>query len=241
MYRQIDRCRVCGNTRLVSILSLGKQFLTGVFPSSPDDKITCGPLELVKCHGDEACGLVQLRHSYDPSELYGENYGYRSSLNQSMVDHLDSKVRGLLARIPVSENDIVLDIGSNDGDAAFVLSGADSSSWASTPRRSNSGSFISRGIQVVTDFFSAAGFKRLFAAGEKAKIVTSIAMFYDLEFASHVRPGRRQILDDEGVWHFEQSYMPSDAQEKRLRYDLPRTSRILRFSTDKMRSWTVVA
>ena len=94
------------------------QSLTGIFPRDSDLRITAGPLELVRCNaagGAERCGLVQLRHSYDLGEMYGVNYGYRSSLNHSMVNHLRAKVATLLERVPVGPGDLVLDIGSNDG------------------------------------------------------------------------------------------------------------------------------
>ena len=92
MYTEATACRVCGNKNLKSILDLGNQALTGVFPRAGSDALTIGPLELVKCVGEGACGLVQLRHSYTLSEMYGENYGYRSGLNPSMVAHLRGKV-----------------------------------------------------------------------------------------------------------------------------------------------------
>src|SRR5262245_45621859 len=105
-YRQVTKCRVCGKPELVPVLSLGEQCLTGVFPRGAAEPITRGPLELVKCHDPDGCGLLQLRHSYDGREMYGDNYGYRSSLNRSMVDHLRAKVQGLLARFPVSDGDL---------------------------------------------------------------------------------------------------------------------------------------
>ena len=89
-YKAIEHCRVSADEHLVSILDLGRQTLTGVFPSSAQEEVTRGPLELVWC---PSSGLVQLRHSYNPDEMYGENYGYRSGLNQSMVEHLTGKVR----------------------------------------------------------------------------------------------------------------------------------------------------
>ena len=76
----ITKCRVCKNADLRMVVDLGIQFLTGVFPRSVDsNSITKGPLELVKCFGGEdVCGLVQLRHSFPATEMYGETYGYRS-------------------------------------------------------------------------------------------------------------------------------------------------------------------
>src|SRR4030095_7986965 len=88
-YKEIERCRVGKFDHLVPVLNLGFQELTGVFPKSAAEPVTRGPLELVWC---PQSGLLQLKHTYESSEMYGDNYGYRSGLNQSMVDHLRSTV-----------------------------------------------------------------------------------------------------------------------------------------------------
>src|SRR5688572_11792720 len=115
MAQQIDACRACGNHDLVLVLDLGEQAYTGIFPRRRDESVPTSPLRLVKCHGAQACGLVQLQQSCDPVTMYGEGYGYRSGLNASMVRHLRSKVQRILATVAVPERGIVLDIGSNDG------------------------------------------------------------------------------------------------------------------------------
>ena len=74
MYTEIKKCRLWGNSNLVSLLDLGKLALTGVFPASRDEKIPESPLELLKCEEDSEgknCGLVQLRHTYDLEDMYG--------------------------------------------------------------------------------------------------------------------------------------------------------------------------
>jgi hypothetical protein len=207
MIKELSHCRLCGNTDLISVLSLGNQHLTGVFPRAKDERLTCGPLELVKCHGDKACGLLQLRHSYGASEMYGANYGYRSGLNQSMVEHLKAKVRANIQRAGLADGDLVLDIGSNDGTLlSFYPEGP--TRVGMDPTSAKFRKYYKPGIEVVSDFFSAAEFQRHFG-DRKAKIVTSIAMLYDLEdpiaFAGQVAA----ILEDDGIWHFEQSYMPT--------------------------------
>src|SRR4051794_10324034 len=123
-YSQISGCRVSGSKQLVSVLHLGEQALTGVFPNTADAPVTSGPLEFV--WGPDS-GLLQLNHSYDASEMYGDNYGYRSGLNQSMVRHLQGKVRRLQALAPLRQGDVVLDIGSNDGTLlkAYQVKGID--------------------------------------------------------------------------------------------------------------------
>src|SRR5579883_450723 len=118
MYREITRCRVCGNTALDPILDLGMLAFTGIFPKSADQLVPSAPLQLVKCRegvDGEACGLVQLKHSCEASVMYGANYGYRSGLNQSMVKHLHTKAAAIKAFRPLRQGDLVLDIGSNDG------------------------------------------------------------------------------------------------------------------------------
>ena len=99
IYNSISSCRICNNTNLVSIIKLGRQCLTGVFPKDRSEKVTSGPVDLVKCHGKGACGLVQLKQSYDLKEMYGLNYGYRSGLNLSMVHHLKLLYRAVMVMV----------------------------------------------------------------------------------------------------------------------------------------------
>ncbi len=210
MYTTITRCRACGNTNLVSVLSLGEQYLTGIFPCDPDRKLTRGPLELVKCHGDgsqDPCGLVQLRHSYDLAEMYGENYGYRSSLNQSMVAHLREIVQKLTARVAVGKGDLVIDIGSNDGTLLSNYPANGAALVGMDPSAERFRKYYRDDIQLVVDFFPN-GLAKAGLGHAKAKIVTSVAMFYDLEDPIDFMRKVESVLADDGVWHFEQSYMP---------------------------------
>lgn len=205
-FHSIESCRICGNTQLLSILHLGQQSLTGVFPRRRDEPLTSGPLELVKCHGLDACGLLQLRHSYSSSELYGENYGYRSSLNRSMVGHLRKKIEALRALVELNADDVVLDIGSNDG-TTLSFYPAELTRVGMDPTAARFQRFYPPGVHVIADFFSAERFQQELG-DRKAKIVTSIAMFYDLERPLDFVRQVANVLDDEGLWHFEQSYMP---------------------------------
>ncbi len=203
----IRSCRICGSTELESILDLGEQALTGVFPRPSAGPVTTGPLEIVRCSAPGACGLIQLRHSYPPNEMYGANYGYRSSLNQSMVAHLRDKVRSLVERVPVGAGDVVLDIGSNDG-TTLSFYPETASLIGMDPTIAKFGKYYKPHIKKVADFFSAESFMKA-SGGKKATIVTSISMFYDLERPMDFMREVRQILADDGIWHLEQSYLPS--------------------------------
>jgi hypothetical protein len=205
MYKKIKNCRLCGCKELEVIVDLGEQYLTGVFPRTSDEELTCGPLMLAFC---KECFLVQLLHSYNLDELYGENYGYRSGLNRTMVEHLGKKVEELQQIIALEDCDIVLDIGSNDGTLLSFYDRNNITIVGFDPSAEKFKIFYKKGTSVVTDFFSASRFKEEFGEKAKAKIVTSISMFYDLEEPLDFVHQVSEILDDEGIWHFEQSYLP---------------------------------
>jgi len=207
MIKTISKCRICGSEDLASVMSVGEQALTGVFPRSGEEKVTSGPVELVQCRATNGCGLVQLKQSYDLSEMYGMNYGYRSGLNASMVSHLHSKVAKILASGVLKKGDLVIDIGSNDATTLraypqdqYQLVGID-------PTGIKFASYYPPEIKLVSRFFSAEAVAQALA-GRKAKVITSFSMFYDLEdpvaFAREIEGS----LDAEGVWIFEQSYLP---------------------------------
>lgn len=209
MYKKIEKCRICGNTHLECVLDLGEQMLTGVFPREKGAVVTTGPLHLVKCmSGDNSCGLLQMEHSYDLGEMYGENYGYRSGLNASMVQHLNSKVNRILNLVELHQGDLVIDIGSNDSttlqaypSSGLFLVGVD-------PTGLKFHHYYPSHIQLIPDFFSSALVKARFPE-KKAKVVTSFSMFYDLEDPMGFMSQVYEVLADDGVWVFEQSYMPT--------------------------------
>jgi hypothetical protein len=203
-YHEIDKCRVSGTKNLISVLNLGYQELTGVFPREKSQPVTSGPLELVWCPDS---GLLQLKHSYDPSEMYGDNYGYRSGLNESMVNHLTGKVRYLERLVPLTAGEIIVDIGSNDGTTLKAFSTKGANRIGIDPTGKKFAQYYSPEIRLVPDFFSADAYHSV--EKRPAKIVISIAMFYDLEQPVEFARQVASILAHDGVWHFEQSYMPS--------------------------------
>ncbi|HXF11073.1 MAG TPA: class I SAM-dependent methyltransferase [Desulfuromonadaceae bacterium] len=203
MYHVITTCRICSARELESVLNLGNQCFTGIFPKNPDAPLASAPLELVKC---ARCGLVQLHHNFEPSMLYGPTYGYRSGLNKSMVEHLRAKAAGLQKLCPLQPGDIVLDIGSNDG-TSLGFYPAQNRRLGMDPSAEKFRKYYQPGVDLVVDFFSAKNFQKVHDAA-KAKIVTSIAMFYDLESPPAFVEQIRDVLAPDGIWHLEQSYLP---------------------------------
>jgi len=204
MYAEITNCRICASSNLITVLSFGEQYLTGVFPKTIDEKVTKGPLQLVWCFD---CGLLQLKQSYSLDEMYGDNYGYRSGLNSAMVKHLEQKIKTLERRANLNDDDLVIDIGSNDATSLKAYSGTHRKVGID-PIGIKFKEYYKEDITLIPDFFTAQRFKNSFP-NEKAKIITSIAMFYDLESPMDFVKDIEQCLADDGIWHLEQSYMPS--------------------------------
>jgi NDP-4-keto-2,6-dideoxyhexose 3-C-methyltransferase len=209
MYKTIDRCRICRSRDLVRVLDLGDQVLTGIFPRDKSTAITKGPLRLVKCpDGPDNCGLVQLEQSYDLNEMYGDNYGYRSGLNVSMVTHLHGKLKNLGQHVELIAGDLVIDIGSND---STTLQGYPSSGLTLVgvdPTGVKFREYYPPHIHLIPEFFAASLIEKHFP-NRKAKVITSFSMFYDLEDPLAFMREVYDVLADDGVWVFEQSYMPA--------------------------------
>ncbi len=210
MHQKITACRICGNVSLEQILDLGEQAYTGIFPTDQSVEVETMPMQLVRCTGDKesCCGLVQLRHSGEPEAMYGMNYGYRSGLNQSMVRHLQGIHEQAMHMGQPKGGDIVLDIGSNDctllkfyDQTAYQCVGMD-------PTGKKFASYYPDSVTLIPDFFSAQNFQDAFG-DRKAKVITSIAMFYDLPAPQDFVNDIAAVLADDGVWIFEQSYLPS--------------------------------
>lgn len=205
--RKRTTCRVCGSPSLTPVIDLGPQYLQGSFVKPGKEmpsqrKINC---TLVRCNpqvDENACGLLQMEHSVPPEILYAA-YWYRSGTNSTMRVHLKGIVESALSLIN-KDKGAVLDIGCNDGTLFgyypenFKKFGCDPSDVAQEVR----------GAKVVQDIFPSAELTT--AIGDaKMDVVTSIAMFYDLEDPVNFVKNIKRLLSPEGIWIFEMSYMPT--------------------------------
>ena len=209
LFHKIEKCRVCGNPNLVEVLDLGDQYLSGIFPDEVDEEMPRGPLKLVKCdeEHDGACGHVQLEHTFDLPTMYGQNYGYRSGLNSGMVKHLKEKSEKIKDKIKLKSGDIVIDIAGNDGTFLGFFP-EDLQLLSIDPTSEKSSQFYKSNVHWIADFFSTDLFEKRFG-NQKAKVVTSFSMFYDLEDPCEFARQVKDILATDGIWVLEQSYMPT--------------------------------
>lgn len=201
-------CRVCGSAALTKVIDLGEQYLQGSFvkPGKELPPMRKIPTSLVRCDpmkDERACGLLQMEQTVPPEVLYSA-YWYRSGTNNTMRQHLRSIVEEAVVILnkPAAR---VLDVGCNDGTLLsyypdkFEKYGVDPSDVAQE---------IKNDITVVQDIFPSNELKSCLQ-GNQLDIITSIAMFYDLEHPIEFTKGIKNSLAPEGIWIFEMSYMPT--------------------------------
>lgn len=201
-------CRVCGSPALTKVINLGDQYLQGSFvkPGKEMPPMRKIPTSLIRCDptkDERACGLLQMEHTVSPEILYS-SYWFRSGTNETMREHLRDIAEEAVSHIGKQSLN-VLDIGCNDGTLLsyyppeFTKFGIDPSDIAKE---------IQGDVKVVQDVFPSGELRKVLS-DRRCDIITSIAMFYDIEDPIKFVEEIKSILSSEGIWIFELSYMPT--------------------------------
>jgi len=203
---KLKNCRICGSNKFSKVINLGKQSIQGSFIKKSFAKpfLKKVPLQLIRC---KKCSLIQTLYTVDPKILY-KNYWYRSGINHTMSNHLKNianECKEIINKYNKKFYEIkVLDIGCNDCTLLkaypknFVKIGIDPSQISLN--------YKNHSIKIYNDFFPNKKIISNFSK-EKADIVTSIAMFYDLQDPTSFVKSIKNILDFKGIWVFELSYV----------------------------------
>lgn len=197
----IIQCRICSNKDIVDVISLGEQIITSRFPDYGDFSTPKTPIDLCLCSD---CGLLQLKQTTFSSELYEYEYGYRSGISNTMRDHLKQYQQEILTKVTLEEGDFIVDIGSNDStmlqyyDEKYTRVGVD-------PTGKQFQQYYGK-VNLIPTYFTLENFREVYPT-QKCKIVSSISMFYDLPDPVQFARDIHSILDNDGVWTCEQSYM----------------------------------
>lgn len=193
------------------MLSLGDQYIAGAFaePGGQQPVSRRVPLELVRCdttRNENGCGLAQLRHTVPGAILY-RSYWYRSGVNETMIHNLHQIAGQAEEMVNLQPGDLVIDIGCNDG---TLLDGYKASNlkYLGFDPSDVSRYAVEKGYEVVSDFYAYEHLRQRHV-DRKARIITSIAMFYDLEYPCAFVEEVSQALADDGVWVIELHYLPA--------------------------------
>jgi NDP-4-keto-2,6-dideoxyhexose 3-C-methyltransferase len=201
MNKKIIECRLCSSAELTPVVSFGNQYLTN-FVDKKDTKLPRCPLKLVYC---ENCGLTQLTHTFERDDIY-RNYWYYSGINETMRKELEGITLKAKSLVKLEDDDIVLDIGSNDGTLLnnYML---DNVIRVGFEPAKNLSEYSSDGKTIINDYFTYELFNEKFPEA-KAKIITAIAMFYDLSDPNRFVEDMEKCLDDDGVGIIQLNYTP---------------------------------
>ena len=197
----IDSCRICLSKDLTNVISLGEQFITSRFPEYGDFSTPKTQIDLCVCSN---CRLLQLRQTTFSSELYEYEYGYRSGISNTMRQHLKDYQEEILSKVELIKGDTIVDIGSNDSTMLQYYS-ENMNRIGVDPTGSQFSQYYGS-CQLLPTYFTLDNFKKRF--GEtKCKIVSSISMFYDLPEPVNFARDIYNILEEDGIWTCEQSYL----------------------------------
>lgn len=192
--KQVTQCRSCGHPELITVFDMG-ELKINAFMDKPNTDVGSAPLTLVHC-GE--CDLIQLSHTVREQDLY-KNYWYLSRLNKKIVDNLQSIVQDVCCETEVEQGDLVLDIGANDG-TLLSFYNSDQVIRVGCDPAENIHSELEKNCDImIGDFFNQENWKKS-VGDRKAKIVTTVAMFYDLDDPNSFVNDIKNILHDDGVW-----------------------------------------
>ncbi len=204
--RVISECRSCGSKNLVPIISLGNLYVTG-FVNNESEQGMKVPLELVLCAKEKGgCGLLQLKHTTPSEEMWGEQYWYKSSLNKLIKEDLNDIVVNSNKIIDLKEDDFIIDIGCNDGTLLDFYPRKGQIMVGFEPSKNVAAESKKKGYEIINNFFNAKDFRENFP-GKKAKIITAISMFYDLDEPNNFIKDITDILDKDGLFVIQQNYL----------------------------------
>lgn len=191
--KRIDHCRSCGAGDLRTVFDIG-ELKINAFVSKPWEDVGSAPLTLLRC---DHCDLIQLSHTVREEDLY-RNYWYLSSLNKKIVDNLASIAADASAEVGLQPGDTVVDIGANDGTLlSFYREGI--RRVGVDPAQNIHDALAKKCDIMIGDFFTADAYVQ-HAGSCKAKIVTTVAMFYDLDDPNGFVRDVKAILADDGLW-----------------------------------------
>ena len=191
---KIKKCRNCSSKKLKKLFSLGNLYFTGKFKKK-NGVSKKGIIELIIC---TKCKLVQLAHSFNLNYLYGPDYGYRTGINKTMTAHMKNVTKTLAKRVKLKDNDVVLDIASNDGTLLNSYANKKIITFGIDPLLYKYLKNYKKISYKASSFFSIEEVRKL--TKKKFKIITALSVVYDLEKPNKFLKEAKTLLSDDGIF-----------------------------------------
>lgn len=198
----IKKCRSCYSKKLISVLSLGKQYLSDFLATNRKPKKY--PLNLVLC---TQCYLLQLKHTAPQDELYTERYGYKSGINQTMKNELKEiadKLQKMMKKNVIKKL-VAVDVGANDGTLLSNYS-KDVFRIGIEPIKKFARECEKYSDVVINDFFNYRSYRKKLG-NRFAHIISAISCFYDIDNPNKFISDVKKILHENGIFVIQQNYL----------------------------------
>ncbi|MCI0542516.1 class I SAM-dependent methyltransferase [bacterium] len=196
-------CRVSGE-KLIPLFSMGELHMSDFIPRDQDARLP--KVEMKLCLAPKS-GLVQLAHTAPFDDMY-RTYWYRSGTNETMTNELRDIAESTQRLMRTVDGDVWVDIGCNDGTLLRFLNPKLTRIGFDPAKNGYSDRARKHANVIVEDYFNKKNYQKTKFNKKKAKVVTSIAMFYDLENPDSFVQDVYDILDRDGLWILQMSYTP---------------------------------
>ena len=212
---KIDKCQICLSSKLIEVMEIGDQPLANslIKDLSEEDKFNKYPINIVRC---EECTLLQIDYIVDQTKVYHPDYPYLPGITKT-VDNEQKELSDFLCKeLDLNDNDLIVDIGSNDGSLlkhfknnGLKTIGVEPTNIAKIANKN--------GITTIQSFFNENISKKIVKETKKAKVITCTNVFAHMSTLGDVMDGIVNLLDEDGVFCFENHYIMEII--KRVQYD----------------------
>ena len=202
---KITKCQICSSTNLVEVMKLGDQPLSNslIKKTSDNNKIQKYPINIVRC---DECTLLQIDYIVDQNQVYHPDYPYLPGITPTVDREQKELCDYLFENLKLSNEDLVVDIGSNDGsllkhfkEKGLKTLGVEPTNIANIANKN--------GIETIQSFFNKKITEKIKNNNGKAKLITSTNVFAHMSTLGDVMDGITNLIDDDGYYAFENHYI----------------------------------
>ncbi len=202
---KIDKCQICNSINLIEVMKLGDQPLANslIKKLSDENLVQKFPVNIIRC---KDCGLLQIDYIVDQNKVYHPDYPYLPGITPTVDNEQKELSDYLYKTLNLKKNDLVVDIGSNDGsllkyfkDRGLKTIGVEPTNTAQIANKN--------GIYTIQSFFNKKITEKIISKNGKAKLLTSTNVFAHMSTLGDVMDGITNLIDDDGYYSFENHYI----------------------------------
>ena len=197
--KRIKHCLLCRNKKLKKVFSLGNLIVSNFVKKNNIKKGIKAPLQLLYCN---KCSLIQLSHIAPQEIMYRRFYWYRSGVTKMMKLALKNIFEESLKYVKLKKNDVILDIGANDGTLLKYYKKEDYITIGCEPAKNLKKNLRKNCHFSINNFWKKRELDKLLIKSnlKRPKLITAIGMFYDLEDPNQFIRDAAESLDENGIF-----------------------------------------